>query len=439
MKNIIYLNNKKEEAIQFTNLDTNISKISKNKNDLKSKIIDIKHKLKNIHNEYEIFINFNYQKILVYSIINICNQYNLKNKHKPHIIISYYESTFVLTLCKKLVKENIIDDITIIDNYNIIDEFKKYKKSNTLFGFISNSNNYQYFNLSKLSSYCKYHNIILVSNNENILFNYINNNPIDNNPTDNNPTVNNPTDNNPTVNNPIDNNTLFINNQDIILLNYYSYKNKYYLIYIKKHLFNKFSIFNNQIYCDNESAESLLYLLNIINYNINYNKITNVINNNINNFFNLFKQKYKIIYINEYLNTNKIYYNNCVTIIILHDLFINNITFSILIPNIKYSSTLIYNLLKDNNILINTISNNKICKKLPKEIFNSLISVNISYCTKSIEILKLIKILDNFIIKNNIPLRKIKKKITFSNPEYIILNTPFKKHSRFILKSILKK
>lgn len=419
MKNIIYLNNKKEESIHITNLDTNISKLSKNKDDLKSKIIDIKNKLKNNHNEYEIFINFNYQKILVYSIINICNQYNLKNQKKPHIIVSYYESTVILTLCKKLLKENIIDEFTIIDNYNIIDEFKKYKKPNTLFGFISNSNNYQYFNLSKLSTYCKYHNIILVSNNENILFNYVNNNSIDNNA--------------------IDNNTLFINNQDIVLLNYYSYKNKYYLIYIKKHLFNKFSIFNNQIYCDNDSAETLLYLLNIINYNINYNKITNVINNNVNNFFNLIKEKYNIIYINEYLNTDKIYYNNCVTIIILHDLFINNITFSILIPNAKYSSNLINDLLKNNNILINTITNNKICKKLPKEIFNSLISINISYLTKSIEIIKLIKILDNFIIKNNIPLRKIKKKITFSNPEYIILNKPFKKRSISKLKSILKK
>lgn len=423
MTNFIYLNNKKENTLHLSNLDKNIVKLSKNKEYLNSKIIDIKKELINkFAIEYDVFVNFNYQKILAYSIINICNQYFLKNKKKPHIIISYYESTFLLTLCNKLVKEKIIEEITIISNNNIIEEFKKNKKPNTIFGFISNTNNCQYFNLIKLSTYCKYYNIILVSNNENIIFNYVNNEP----------------------------NTLYINNQDIILLNYYSYKSRYYLIYIKKKIFNKFSIFNNQIYNDNISMESLLYLINILNFNTNYNKISNIINNNVNNFFNILKEKYKIININEYLNTDKVYYNNCVTIIILDNLFINNITFSILIPNLKYSSNTIIDYLKKNNIIINT-NNYKICKQLPKEIINKIISINISYLVKISEIMKLTKLLDNFIIKNNIslqsplkfslqsPLQKNKKKITFSNPEFVILNKPFKNNKKKELKSILKK
>ncbi len=408
MKNLIYFNNKKEELLHIDNLNKSILKIPKNKEILNTKINELK---KNIEfGDYELFINFNYQKIIVYSIVNICKIYIEKNKNKPHFIVSYYESTFIISLCKKLLKENLIEDLTIISAINIIEEFKKYKKSNTLFGFVSNINNNQYYNLNKLSSYCKYYNIILISNNENILFNYVN------------------------TNNRYE---LDFNNQDILLLNHYAYKNKYYLIYIKKNLLSKYKFFNSQIFNTNFSPETLLYLANVINYNNKYLQISNNITTNINNFFNYFKEKYKIVHINEYLTTDKIYFNNCVTIVILNNLFINSITFGLLIPNVKYNSNSIINYLKQNNIIIN--ENYKFNKLLPKEIANCIISINITQNTKITEINKLIKVLDSFIVKNNIPLQRHRKKITFSTPEFIILTKPYKSKSKNKLKSILKK
>lgn len=408
MKNLIYFNNKKEELLHIDNLNKSILKIPKNKEILNTKINELK---KNIEfGDYELFINFNHQKIIAYSIVNICKIYIEKNKNKPHIIVSYYESTFIISLCKKLLKENLIEDLTIISAINIIEEFKKYKKLNTLFGFVSNININQYYNLNKLSSYCKYYNIILISNNENILFNYVN------------------------TNNRYE---LYFNNQDILLLNHYAYKNKYYLIYIKKNLLSKYKFFNSQIFNTNISPETLLYLANVINYNNKYLQISNNITTNINNFFNYFKEKYKIVHINEYLTTDKIYFNNCVTIVILNNLFINSITFGLLIPNVKYNSNSIINYLKQNNIIIN--ENHKFNKLLPKEIANCIISINITQNTKITEINKLIKVLDSFIVKNNIPLQRHRKKITFSNPEFIILTKPYKSKSKNKLKSILKK
>lgn len=408
MKNLIYFNNKKEELLHIDNLNKSILKIPKNKEILNTKINELK---KNIEfGDYELFINFNHQKIIAYSIVNICKIYIEKNKNKPHIIVSYYESTFIISLCKKLLKENLIEDLTIISAINIIEEFKKYKKLNTLFGFVSNINNNQYYNLNKLSSYCKYYNIILISNNENILFNYVN------------------------TNNRYE---LYFNNQDILLLNHYAYKNKYYLIYIKKNLLSKYKFFNSQIFNTNISPETLLYLANVINYNNKYLQISNNITTNINNFFNYFKEKYKIVHINEYLTTDKIYFNNCVTIVILNNLFINSITFGLLIPNVKYNSNSIINYLKQNNIIIN--ENYKFNKLLPKEIANCIISINITQNTKITEINKLIKVLDSFIVKNNIPLQRHRKKITFSTPEFIILTKPYKSKSKNKLKSILKK
>jgi hypothetical protein len=429
MKNIIYLNNIKED---FANKHLIIKQLSKldnlnNKKDIiQNKFIELFNKIIKCYNtnDYNIILNFNYLKILESFIVAICLNYYKNNKKKPSIIISYYESNYINNLCKKLLKNNIIREVIVINSFDVIEDFKKNKTQDVVVAFISNINNNIYYNLAKLSTFCKHYNICLISNIENIIHNYIyksNENTY----------------------------TSYLNNQDIILLNYYTNNSKYYFMFIKKTFINKHKL-NSEELKNNISKDSLIYLINAINYYNNFDKNYKSICSIYENVCTLIKSKYRIISYDNFIKTDDIYFTNVATIVIFTNIYnnlftLNNITFSIYLHNIKCSNGQLFEHLKSNNVITNT--NYKLPNDISKSLSNNIVSINLSNLTKLSELNKLIKLIDEFInlklLKSSKPnSSKKKKRIHFNNPEFIILNKPYRsknKNSKMPLKSILKK
>lgn len=428
MKNLIYLDNSREIISANIKYEKQLLKLSNDKkidiNKLTSKFLDIQKLLSNIYNiekDYELVVTATYQKILTIILLEICKNYIQSTKTKPHIILSYNESNFITNLCKKLVKSNILDSITILKEFDIINDFKLKKQSNTLLAFVSNINNNLLYDLTKLSSFCKYYNIILISNIENVIYNYVYNNSS------------------------ISNNNSFLNLQDIISINYYEQKNKIYILLLKKTFLHKYKI--NQI--DNLfkpfiSNESIIYLINVISYYNTYDLLYNKVFSLFNEFVTLLNKEYKIINYNDFQKTQDIYFTNSTTIILLNNInytnfLLNNIILSIYIPDSKFSNNQLLDYLKANSIITNTTF--KLPNILSKNILNGLIAINFSYMTKIQDIKKIIKIIDNFInlkINKTISIKK-KKHIQFSNPEFSILSKPFHTKNKKPLKGILKK
>jgi hypothetical protein len=429
MKNLIYFDNSNENLSSKVKYENQLLKISNDKkldaNKLTSKFADITKIISNIYNidkEYDLIITANYQKILTIVLLHICKTYTVSTKTKPHIILSYNESNIIINVCKKLLKSGIIENITILKELDIIDELKIKKQNNTLFAFVSNINNNLSYDLIKLSSFCKYYNIVLISNLENLIYNYLFNNDIK-----------------------LPNNLSFLNNQDIISLHYYDQKNKIFIVLLKKTFMNKYK-FNqiNNLFINYISNESLIYLINVITYYNTYEVMYNKYYYNFNEFITLLNKDYKIINYNTFQNTQDIYFTNSITIVLLTNIkytnfLINNILFSIYIPNIKFSNNQLIDYFKINGIITNT--NIKFPNISSKNILNGLIRINISYLTKSQDIKKFIKLIDNFInlkLNKTITIKK-KKHIQFCNPEFIVLSKPFNKKKKEVLKSILKK
>lgn len=429
MKNLIYFDNSKENLSIKVKYEKQLLKISGDKqldtNQLISKFTDITKIISNIYNinkEYDLIITANYQKILTIILLHLCKTYTISTQTKPHIILSYNESTLIINICKKLLKSGIIENITILKELDIIDEFKRKKQNNTLFAFVSNINNNLSYDLSKLSTFCKYYNIVLISNLENLIFNYLFNNDLT-----------------------IPNNLYFLNNQDIISLHYYDQKNKIFILLLKKTFINKYK-FNEitNLFINYISNESLIYIINVISYYNTYEVMYKKYYYNFNEFITLLNNDYKIINYHTFQYTQDIYFTNSITIVLLTNIkytnfLINNIYFSIYIPNIKFSNSQLIDYFKINGIITNT--NIKFPNISSKNILNGLVGINISYLTKSQDIKKFIKLINNFI---NLKLHKVinikkKKHIQFCNPEYIVLSTPFNAKNEGPLKSILKK
>lgn len=445
MKNLIYFNNNKEENLIKIRYEKQIKKLNENKkkesiNSITSKFFDIYKLLSNmfnLNNEYELIITSNYQKIITIILLHICNNYTLLTKLKPHIILSYNESNIIINICKKLLKSNIIGEISILQDFDIIDEFKLKKQNNTLLAFVSNTNNLSY-DLTKLSSFCKYYNIILISNIEDIIFNYYSNSV------------------------PFCNKQRhpFFNSQDLLALNYFNLKTKIHILLIKKNFIIKYKI--NQIdnlLTNNISNEIIIYLINIISYYNTFEQIYQKTLDIYNTCISLLSQEYRIIDYNTFQKTQDIYFTNSITIILLNNIkyttpLLNNIIFSLYIPNMKFSNTNLLDYLKTNGVITNT--NYKLPNRINKNITNGIININISYITKPNDIEKFTKIINNFYnlktnssktngSKTNSSNLKKKKFIQFSNPEYTILSKPFtlsakdKIKNKESLKSILKK
>lgn len=436
MKNSIYFNNIKDEIILSNNLIKNIEKLSKiNKDkiyDLYNKeLIKIKQKI-NIDNEYLLFGITNHQKLLTIILLHICKKYKDDKKNIPHFIISDFESSYIINICRQLYKAKIIDYSIVNINYyytninNILDEIKKLKKNNTILCIFSNFNNNSLYDLKKISSWCKYYNILTINNIENQLYNEYN----------------------------------FSLSQDIIFFNFNKYEirskiiNNYYLIIKKKLLINsKSTIFTNT----DDINKLLIQNNNILSYHLlnvlDINKY--IFSNSIKDYhlliINKLQESYKLIHFDDLVKSNNIkYYYNTPTIILLNNpknnILMNYIAISIFIPNIKFTNTILIDYFKNNNIILN----NDLYKfyinkdfKYFNDIKKGLIYIKIHNYLKILEISKFINICDNFInslfLLNKIKSRKKKKSVKFSNPEYIVLTKPYKNNSKKKIKSILKK
>ena len=436
MKNLIYFNNIKDELILSNNLIKNIEKLSKiNKDkiyDLYNKeLIKIKQRI-NIDNDYLLFGIINHQKLLTIILLHICKKYKEDTKNIPHFIISDFESTYIINICRQLYKAQIIDYSIININYyhtninNIIDDIKILKKENTILCILSNFNNNSLYDLKKISSWCKYYNILTLNNIENQLYNEYN----------------------------------FSLYQDIIFLNFNKYEirsktiNNYYLGIKKKLLVNnKSAIFGN-----NEDINKLLIQNNnILSYHLlnlfDINKY--IFSNSIKDYhlliINKLQESYKFIHFDDLIKSNNIkYYYNTPTIILLNNpknnILINYIAISIFIPNIKFTNNILIEYFKNNNIILNNDNYKFYINKNYKnfnDIKKGLIYIKIPNNLKTLEISKFINVCDSFINNifslNKIKSRKKKKSVNFSNPEYIVLTKPYKNTSKKKIKSILKK
>lgn len=436
MKNLIYFNNIKDELILSNNLIKNIEKLSKiNKDkiyDLYNKeLIKIKQRI-NIDNDYLLFGIINHQKLLTIILLHICKKYKEDTKNIPHFIISDFESTYIINICRQLYKAQIIDYSIININYyhtninNIIDDIKILKKENTILCILSNFNNNSLYDLKKISSWCKYYNILTLNNIENQLYNEYN----------------------------------FSLSQDIIFLNFNKYEirsktiNNYYLGIKKKLLVNnKSAIFGN-----NEDINKLLIQNNnILSYHLlnlfDINKY--IFSNSIKDYhlliINKLQESYKFIHFDDLIKSNNIkYYYNTPTIILLNNpknnILINYIAISIFIPNIKFTNNILIEYFKNNNIILNNDNYKFYINKNYKnfnDIKKGLIYIKIPNNLKTLEISKFINVCDSFINNifslNKIKSRKKKKSVNFSNPEYIVLTKPYKNTSKKKIKSILKK
>lgn len=436
MKNSIYFNNIKDEIILSNNLIKNIEKLSKiNKDkiyDLYNKeLIKIKQKI-NLDNEYLLLGIINHQKLLTIILLHICKKYKDENKNIPHFIISDFESPYIINICRQLYKAKIIDYSIVNINYyytninNILDEIKKLKKNNTILCIFSNFNNNSLYDLKKISSWCKYYNILTINNIENQLYNEYN----------------------------------FSLSQDIIFFNFNKYElisktiNNYYLIIKKKLLINsKSTIFTNT----DDINKLLIQNHNILSYHLlnvlDINKY--IFSNSIKDYhlliINKLQESYKLIHFDDLTKSNNIkYYYNTPTIILLNNpknnILMNYIAISIFIPNIKFTNTILIDYFKNNNIILNNDHYKFYINKDFKyfnDIKKGLIYIKIHNHLKILEISKFINICDNFINSlfslNKIKSRKKKKCVKFSNPEYIVLTKPYKNNSKKKIKSILKK
>lgn len=436
MKNLIYFNNIKDELILSNNLIKNIEKLNKiNKDKIyelyNKELTKLKQQIK-IDNDYLLFGITNHQKLLTIILLQICKKYKEDNKNIPHFIISDFESSYIINIIRQLHKAGIIEYSIININYyntninNILDDIKKLKKNNTILCIFSNVYNNSLYDLKKISSWCKYYNILTFNNIENQLYNEYN----------------------------------FSLSQDIIFLNFNKYGvnskniNNYYLIIKKKILLNnnKSTFFSNiddinKLIIQNNNILSH-YLLNVLDIN------KYIFSNSIKEYhlliINKLQESYKFIHFNDLIKSNNIkYYYNTPTIILLNNpkniILMNYIAISIFIPNIKFTNNTLIDYFKNNNIILNNDNYKFYIDKSFKyfnDIKKGLIYIKITNNLKLFEITKFINVCNSFIntiFSLNIKSKKKKKTVKFSNPEYIVLTKPYKNTNKKKIKSILKK
>lgn len=423
MKNLIYFNNYNKNKLLSNNLVINDTNLNKKNIKISDKILlytqnveKIKH-IFNIPVEYQHIISLNYLKIFTSIILHICQQYTSQYNTIPHIIIN--SNNNLSNICKKLKKYNLID-YSIIDNIDLLENIKKSKLNNTIICIINNFNNHIIYDLKKISTYCKYYNINLMTNVENDI-NIISNN----------------------------NDNYFIN-QDIFIYNYNIYNielkklnNKQisknisiYYIFIKKKIINNFNLANLiQNYIINKKNFFNYYLLNTLDIlkSIEIKQISKTKLLNIYQYiFNILKSKYKIVSYFELSNNNKLYYNSPTIIIfdipklknnIKISYLLNNIYFSLYIPKIQFTNEELIDYFKQNKILLNyNITLPFIVNKHNIDIKKGIINLIFNEKTELIEIDTFFNILSNFIDKvfHLKVKRKKKKSVSFSNPEYTI-------------------
>lgn len=432
MNNYIYLNNNIDimnyennvnEKIEIYNKLSNQDIIKKYQDDLLllKKIIN---KILNIKNSTNILLNFNEEKIYELLYHNIAILYKKISKKKPHFIVSSTENKYIIKICQELLKNNNISltiinpDINGLITSNLI---KKNIKSNTCLIIINYCNNILGY-INDIS------NIALLSKNNNILFHcdisYIF----------------------------LEKKQLHLDNIDIITYSYTKYLNKTINIIINNNKITYLNIdnfINHLLTYENKvnkfNIKNLLFITSLIIDK--YQSINSLEKKNINlkhHFLNKIKEYITIISYDEYLlNKNNNRLNEITLILFNYTNTISNIIFcSIYIKNIDFSNKLFINtmdqygiklILPFNNHNLNYLRNDKI-------LYNGLISLKFNENVKITDINLIIKAflksiqyqyinLFNNIIENTNKnqssinsINKIKKRVRFTNPEYIILS-----------------
>lgn len=441
MNNIKYENNVNEK-IEIYNKLSNKEIIKKFQDDLLllKKIIN---KILNIKNSTNIILNLNEEKIYELLYFNIANIYKKTNKKKPHFIVSSTENKYIIKICQILLKNNIIS-LTIIKP-NILgiisaNNIKKNIKSNTCLIIINYSNNILgYINeISDIALLCKNNNILFHCDISHIF---------------------------------LEKKQLTIENIDIITYSYSKYLNKTINIIIKSDkvsYLNKENLISNFINYENKinknNIKNLLFITSLIIDKYQYINILEKKNITLKKLFlNKIKEYIPIILYNDYLNIKVLSKLNNINLIIFNypNTISNTIICCVYINNSNFSNKLFINTMDQYGIkLILPFNNHNLdYLKNDKKLYNGLISLKFNENVKTSDINLIIKAflksiqhqynnLFNNIIENTNKnkssiksINKIKKRVRFTNPEYMILtkkkNLP--KNINKSIKSILVK
>lgn len=441
MNNLKYENNVNEK-IEIYNKLPNKEIIKKFQDDLLllKKIIN---KILNIKNSTNIILNLNEEKIYELLYYNIANIYKKTNKKKPHFIVSSTENKYIIKICQILLKNNIIS-LTIIKP-NILgiislNNIKKNIKSNTCLIIINYSNNILgYINeISDIALLCKNNNVLFHCDISHIF---------------------------------LEKKQLTIENIDIITYSYSKFLNKTINIIIKNDkisYLNKENLISNFINYENKinknNIKNLLFITSLIIDKYQYINILEKKNITLKQLFlNKIKEYIPIILYNDYLNIKVLSKLNNINLIIFNypNTISNTIICCVYINNSNFSNKLFINTMDQYGIkLILPFNNHNLdYLKNDKKLYNGLISLKFNENVKTSDINLIIKAflksiqhqynnLFNNIIENTNKnkssiksINKIKKRVRFTNPEYMILtkkkNLP--KNINKNIKSILVK
>lgn len=439
--------NKKYESLLSIKFNKLVSKFNKMVKLNNNKILDLYNKelnklkiqISSQENlkDYSLVSNQQYNKLIAEIFICIIKQYTTTNNVKPNIIISYNIDSSIISICKQLLKADIIE-LTILSNDDLISDIKKNKKTNTIIIIINPINNNLVYDVKSISRFCKYYNILLMTTIIDELYNYSNSNYL-------------------------------INNQDILLLNYNKYiiantKNKEYKSYfllIKNKCIQKYKLVD--LIQKYNNINNMNYLIQLV---INLSDINSkFINNNLSKieelykyFINKLRDNYRLI--NYYdLITNKKhnnikYFINTVSIVLLNsneNFLFNNIYLSIYNPNINFTNKSILEYFKSYKIILSQAHKNVLNNSLlmnnyeyNNKLKNGLLHIQINLYTKISDLDKLFTVIQSFInshiLQQSQKSKKKTKFVHFSTPEFIIckkIHNPNTKPK--LISSILKK
>lgn len=428
MENHIYLDNNIDNIIyqkiqEKINIhDLNETSLNKERN---NKFIEIINVLKVVYNKlsnnsFSIILSYSEEKIYEIIFVKFINLYKKILKKKPHIIVSF-DNKILLNILKTLYEKNIVSLTIITPNvYGIIllnDITKNIKKSTCLISIpYSNHINGSINDIQNITKFCNSNNIFLHIDISNIFLEM----------------------------------NLNIKNIDLITISYKKFNiksisiilsNKIVKILNEDKFIEEFSKLENKYSISN--YKNVLYLNCLLSYKLK--QLTSIENKNYNNkklFINKLKEYIPIISYEEYINNTK---NNNDISIVYFDYLKNQpniLVLSIYCKNIKFSNKIFKKYINQFGIHILPLYNNNDIQFLKNDnnLLNGLIYLNFNESIKNTDIQLLVKgflkciqmqyknlfneILDNtnktkLTIKS---INKVKKRVRFNNPEYMILS-----------------
>jgi cysteine sulfinate desulfinase/cysteine desulfurase-like protein len=379
-------------------------------------------------NKYEIYITNGYRSYnLIFKILNA-----LCSKGVVHVIISNTEENVILSHCKQLIANKILD-ITFIDpnKYGIfeLDIIKHHIKKNTKLISMPyiNKDLGTINNLKEITELCKSKSILFASNINN-LFGYSNNYKI-------------------------------LSSIDISFISFESIygPSNLSLLIIKKNIVNDniTKLINSSSYSISEK-KSIPLISGSLSSIISTTKNRNDKNEKIQQIKNLFINKLNEIFPTySYSEFNNIYRPSIIklSIVFINDNSkSNSVLFSVYSNKVRISSNNIKKYIENNDIYINDIPNHIFnIINYNSKVKNGILSITFGDNNKQTDINKLLKCLleaikiqyvdlyneikDNIVVKQKLNQKKIKKVVRFSSPIQIGANS--KKHNHPKLKSIL--